>query len=812
MSQQKTIYLDILIPGRLQQLVTYTTTVVHRHKLSLIGYRVVVPLRETLAVGIIIQVHYQKPSYLTREILAITDDFPLLKPVQIDFLRWMAKYYLSNLSTVIRTALSPLLPLLRITLRLTTTYHIASNYGLATQKLLHYMIKQQKVNYKQAGEILGRGIDPFVIIQRLVKEKVINVVDQWKDILSTEKYITLSSTYSDKESIQHLLDLLASRPKQRAVVNTYLKHINLDKVSKKTCVMKKEILAQGISPYSLHTLIKKKIFVLQHKPPFFDKRLDTHFFPTALYNKHQITLNAISNIQKKYRVLILKGENLAELEQLTLTLALKNFSQGQLLYLVPTIKQIKRLLSKLKNLVNIQVSIYHSSCTNQEKMLVWQGIYNRTIKFVIGTSSAIFLPFQNLKYIIVTEEQDEAYKQNLKKPHYHTRDAAIVLAQKYDAHVYLTSLAPSCISYYHAIQNKYGLILVGTSKKPFSIPLAILPNKKKSSNLNYQLSPTLIHTLQQQLSNQQPTIIIHSRKGYAAYTQCQACNWQATCIYCNTSLTYHYTTHQLHCHHCSYTLIPPSTCPKCTSPMLQYKMLGTQQVEELLNIYIPTARIKRLDADIHHRYAKYQNTLEDFKKKHIDILVATPAIINLLPIGSPCLVVVLDIAFWLKKPTFNACHKTYQTLNKLCDNTLTTGLILQINNQPQRSLRNLIHALQGRDFASWYQSELNQRKTYGYPPYVRLVRIYLLDPDQQTLNQFTNSLTKLYQDKLSINILGPTIFTKKVSKKRYTTQLWLKIPKNHHLATTKQQILDLSHALLSKKIYKHTSLNFDVDP
>lgn len=807
---QKEVQLaDIVLPGRLHQILIYQVPCSYASK-SLIGHRAIVPLGQTLATGIIVHIHNNLPSYKVRALLALPDSMPIFDKRQMDFLHWMAGYYLCDLAEVIQVTLGATQPFLSITIRLAATYNPALSYDAPSKKLLDALHKYDGLTYKQAKEVLGKQVASIEVLSFLLDQKAITLAVPLTSYLPKVKHLSLHIQYSYPDEHAKLKKLLGNKPKQEAVLTAYLEHIQSARLVQQAWVAKKTLLQKAISPHSLKTLLKKNIFV-EHEKTTLPFSLPPAYVPNHADDENE-ALASIHKQWKSQKVVLLQGTSSAHLTRLTLQITAQALSKGQVLYLLPTIKQIMLLSSHLKKLFGEDIGIYHAECTKFEKIVIWHAVQKGQLNFILGTRSALFLPFKALKHIIVAEEQDVAYKQTLKNPRYHARDLAIVLARQHDAHVLLSSTTPSLMSYHNAVNKRYGLVVFDAPQHTSPIRLAPLPRKKAPFTTGHQLAPSLVRLLKEQLNTQKQIIILHSRKGYAAYTLCKACHWLPTCANCERNLIYHQATHKLHCHHCNYTSPPPSHCPKCTSPALQHHSMGTQQAEELLQFYLPHASMQRLDGDVVYSNKNYLKVLDKFRAQKIDVLIATPGLIPLLPIGTPCLVAVLDIENWLNKPAFNAYEKTYQALAKLSDSTVATSLLLQISFNPNPKLQILIKELLQKNYRAVYKQSLSERKAYGYPPYVRLVKVSLLHPHAERLMQAADHFFKAYQVHLGLPMLGPTPYRQNVAKRQCSTEIWLKLPRNSLLDKTKKQIVALSNKLLENPAFQKVHIVFDVDP
>ncbi|MEM7173987.1 MAG: primosomal protein N' [Bacteroidota bacterium] len=804
-------FVDLLLPGKLHQSFTYELPSKYADQ-NLIGHRAVAPLGKRIAIGIIINQHNETPTHKVRDILDIPDHFPLWSQQHIQFLKWIAKYYLSTLSEVIKASLIGIKEICQPTIAIHPTYQANCKLFSAYQKLINKLQYTKSLTYKEACLYIASNQDPIAVCTALLHQQVIQIAKPLTAYIPKVKYLSLHKKYQQADAIDALRQTLSKYPKQQAVLATYLKKIPYLTWEKPSWIAQKTLLKAAISPSSLRRLCSKEILVEKHAMQIIED------LPTPLPNSPTELTQTLKAIQAQWQsksVVLLQPHTPSTLSQLLIQLTHQTLPKGQILYLLPTVKQASLAFTPLKKQFGDLISPYHGHYSTSKKIATWYGVQQGKIKCIVGTRSAMFLPFASLKYIVVADEESELYKQHLAQPYYHARDAAIVLAHHYGAHVLLSSPTPSLVSYYHAKNKKYGWVVETPPKdnapaKKTYITSTKFPFKTPQSPGFNVLTTGLVKRLKSLLTQNKQAILLHSRKGYAAYTLCRDCRWIATCSRCQRNLIYHDTTQQLHCHHCLHTTSLPSTCEKCGSNALKYHSMGTQQVEDHVKFYIPNARLKRLDGDSASTHTHYLDIAKEFEAKKIDILITTQSIIPLLPFGTPCLIALLDIEKWLKKPSFYAYEKTYQHLFKLSKPQVATDLILQMHGTPTAELQNLMRAIAQKDPTTIYEQALLERKAYSYPPYVRMLKISMLHKDPKVLLQATKEFSQYITPLLDLPVIGPTE-VRPFYPKKYNTTIFLKLPKNQ-LPQIKEKIVAQTKSLLAYPTYAGLKIYFDVDP
>lgn len=134
----------------------------------------------------------------------------------------------------------------------------------------------------------------------------------------------------------------------------------------------------------------------------------------------------------------------------------------QVLVLAPEIAALKALESTLRPIFPEDIKVFHSAVTPAGRRKVAEALRKGGKIIVLGTRSAMFLPFNDLGLVIIHEEQDTWYKQTEPAPRYHGRDAAVMLAGIHGAQVILGSCCPSFETTLNVQSGKYTLLNGGT--------------------------------------------------------------------------------------------------------------------------------------------------------------------------------------------------------------------------------------------------------------------------------------------------------------------------------------------------------------
>jgi len=493
------------------------------------------------------------------------------------------------------------------------------------------------------------------------------------------------------------------------------------------------------------------------------------------------------------------------------------FQKKQILLLLPEIALATHILERIAPFFGLHVVVYHSKQSPKERLKTWFQVHLGHPLIVVGTRSAIFLPFKDLKLIVIDEEHDHAYKHTDSSPTYHARSASILLAQQHQAKVLLGSGTPAIETYYNTQSGKYGLVTLadrfGSAKPPqlFFIDINI---DEKRKTLRENFSRILLDEITKNIDKGKQVMIFQNRRGYAQYVLCNDCRWVPHCLSCSVSLTYHQSLNHLVCHYCGYMLLPLLTCPECGSTKLHNMGFGTEKLEETLHLIFHNQKVDRMDLDSSKKQRHYQTILKRVASGEIDILVGTQMIAKGLDFSNIQLVGVLDIDRLLHFPDFRANEKCFQLIAQLAGRAGRRDDQGQVFIQTRQPNHPIFQYIYNHDYQAMYAAELAERKRFGYPPYARIIQLTLSSPTKDILQSGALALKAWLEKEYTDKILGPQQpLVGKIRNLFLLTLLVKIIPKNRSdLIKKKQTLKRLSHHFLSKKMFGSIKILLDVDP
>ena len=488
---------------------------------------------------------------------------------------------------------------------------------------------------------------------------------------------------------------------------------------------------------------------------------------------------------------------------------------GQVLYLLPEIALTTQIISRLEKIFGEQITIYHSKLNAHERVELWSQVFGGK-PIILGVRSSLFLPFQNLKLIIVDEEHDSSFKQQDPAPRYNARDAAIFLASQYKAKVLLGTATPSVESYSNAQQGKYALVNMterfGGLQMP-DIQIVDMKAETKAKTVAGNFSSTLITELKAALKRGEQVILFQNRRGYAPTYTCPTCAWTSECKHCDVTLTYHKFTNALNCHYCGYTIKLPKECPACGSKTLIIKGFGTERVEDELKIHLPEAKIGRLDLDTARTRTQHSKIISDFEEKEIDILVGTQMVTKGLDFENVGLVGVLSADSLLRFPDFRASERAFQLLLQVSGRAgrkHKRGKVL-IQAFDIKSL--VLNDVQQNDYTTFFNREIAERKAFDYPPFVRLIAINLKHKKPDVLRHAANIFSKILRGRLGERVNGPAVPLVERVNTYFILNYLIKLERDAaKLALAKQIIAEATHELQTIEGFSNIRVAVDVDP
>ena len=616
-----------------------------------------------------------------------------------------------------------------------------------------------------------------------------------------------------EKNLHSLLDSLKRAPKQQQLLMAFLE-------MEATSVSKKELLQRaGVAPAVLSQLIEKGILEqYTHEIGRLEKDANTDTLPLNALNAHQQkAFERINQCFEEKTICLLHGVTSSGKTEIYIHLIQQALKEGkQVLYLLPEIALTTQITDRLKRVFGARLGVYHSKFPDAERVEIWQKqLSAEPYDIILGVRSSVFLPFRQLGLIIVDEEHENSYKQQDPAPRYHARNAALVMASMQGAKVLLGTATPSIESYYNALTGKYGLVALTQRHQAIQLPeiqvvdIAELRHKKRMTG---PFSPTLLGHIRTALEQGEQVILFQNRRGFAPMVECKTCGWVPRCKNCDVSLTYHHGLHQLTCHYCGYTYQIPSKCPACESEEIRHRGFGTERIEESIQQIFPDARVARMDLDTTRTRQAYERIIHDFQHHRTDILIGTQMVSKGLDFEHVSVVGILDADTMMNFPDFRSHERAFQLMAQVAGRAgrkHKQGLVVL---QTRSKEAPVIHQVVANDYQSLYDDQLAERLLFRYPPYYRLIYIYLKHRQADLVDTLANEMATHLRIVFGDRTLGPDAPPVARVQTFYIRKFMLKIETSASLPKVRQQLNLIRERMLADARFRSCVIYFDVDP
>lgn len=754
------MYVDVILPLPLEGLFTYSVPETLEEKIGE-RRRVLVPLGKSKTyTAIAVNIHDNKPDFDCKPILEVIDDKPILLPEQLRLWQWIADYYLSPLGDVYKAALP-------------------------------------------AGLKAEDGYRP-----------------------KTETYITLSEKYRNEQSLHIALDMLRRAKAQQNMLITYLALSHYDSLNGSTTkediaeITREELLNESRGTTNvLRALTDRKILTAYEREvgrlnkegeadPKAIKKLNVA--QTEAYNKILFSF-------LKRNTTLLHGVTSSGKTEIYIQLIWKMLQEHkQVLYLLPEIALTVQMMDRLRKVFGNRLGIYHSKYSDAERVEIWnKQLSAAPYDVILGARSAVFLPFQKLGLIIVDEEHETSFKQQDPAPRYHARSAALVLANMTGAKTLLGTATPSMETYYNATNGKYGLVTLSTRYKNIALPkIEVVDTKdlQRRKMMRGPFSPPLLKAIKEALDNNEQVILFQNRRGFAPMIECRTCGWVPKCKNCDVSLTYHRTTNVLTCHYCGYSYSVPTNCPNCEETDLRGRGYGTEKIEEQILQIFPQARIARMDLDTTRTRNAYERIIGDFSAGRTNVLIGTQMVSKGLDFGKVSVVGILNADSMLNYPDFRAYEHGFMMMSQVSGRAGRKGkqglVLLQTKSPELPVIRQVVE----NDFDSFYKDMLEERQEFNYPPFCKIVCLYLKHRNDHLVESAAYEMANRLRQWFGQRVLGPDKPSVAMVKQMNIRKVLLKLENGLPLATARQYLRLAHNEMMKDKRYNTLQIYYDVDP
>ena len=741
------MFADIFIENNFQKIDKLYTYIVKDDVKP--GMRVLVNFGKSYRVGIVLFLHANYSGdhrEKLKEIHSVLDDEPIISNDLIRLGLWMKERYLVGYSK----AFSPILPpgnLQKIKKKILVEKYphgkdLEDLNSIDLSKYFEELKEDEKAIIKR---LRAKGYIKYIYDSLVtVKPKLVN-------------YLRLVSDFDPK-------NLEGISEKQAQVFNFIKKEKDISRVD----VMKN----LNISYSPIKSLIKRNL-IEEYKKEINRDPVEKTF------KKNKLALNdeqqeALKSIQKTDKVVsLLHGLTGSGKTEVYLNLTSKVLEDGgQVIVLVPEIGLTPQMIERFKSWFGNEVAIIHSKLSAGERYDEYRKVLNDEVKVVVGVRSAVFVPFKDLKMIIVDESHDSSYEfhDNLK---YDTIEVAIN-RMKDRGKVVLGSATPSVESYFYAQKDFYNLCeLNNRAKKGAFLPdTEIVDMRDELTMGNVSIfSRELREAIEEKLKNKEQIILFLNRRGFSNFISCRSCGEVIKCDDCDISMTYHKAKNSLICHYCGKTKPLPKVCPSCGSKFIKQFGVGTQRVEEEVQKYFPQARVLRMDRDTTGKKDSFEKFYEKIKNKEADIIIGTQMVSKGFDFEDVTLVGIVAADLSLYISDYKARERTFQLVTQVsgrAGRASKKGQVIIQTYSPESEI--IKYSAQG-DYKDFYEYEIQERKTFLYPPYTKLIELEFSSYDEN----LTQIWAERFLHQMSLDLKGMNIMVTK----------FIKMPKIKNINKTK---------------------------
>lgn len=726
--------------------------------------RVVVPCgQKKTYTALCVEVTDKKPDIGVKNIkciYSVLDDMPMLLPQQLKLWQWMADYYMCPLGDIYKAALP-------------------------------------------AGLKAEDGYRP-----------------------KTETYVGLTEKFHDEMALNIALDMVSRYEKQQKALAGYLELSHWAEMSG-TAIPDdiKEITQTELcnvthcTTPTVKSLVKRGILEIYQKEV---GRLNTdgEFTPQnakRLNEAQQEAYNQVLMQFMKKNVVLLHGVTSSGKTEIYIHLILKALQDHkQVLFLLPEIALTVQIMERLQRVFGSRLGIYHSKYSDAERVEIWKKQVSACpYDIIIGARSAALLPFKNLGLVIIDEEHETSYKQQDPTPRYHARSAAIMLASMYGAKTLLGSATPCMETYTNAKNGKFGYVRLDKRYKDIALPKIEVVDVKDMTRrkmMKGPFSPRLLEAIQESLDNNKQVILFQNRRGFVPIVECQDCGWIPKCEHCDVSLTMHKNINLLTCHYCGYTYAIPKVCPKCGGIHLRGRGFGTEKIEDQIMELFPEAKVARMDLDTTRTKNAYARIIEDFAYGKTNVLIGTQMITKGLDFDRVQLVGILDADSMLNYPDFRAYEHSYMMLQQVSGRAGRKGKQGLVILQTKSADLPVIEQVAANDSKTFYEDLDEERRLFNYPPYTRLIYVYLKHQHDNMVESAALMLGSILRGWFGERILGPDKPAVARVKSMCIRKIMIKLENGIDQKKVREYLRMAQKQILQDKQYAALQIFYDVDP
>ena len=815
-------YAEVILPLAVQGTFTYLVPEEMQCDISR-GSRVYVPFGpRKLYTGIVADLHTNTPKFKVKPIASLLDGTSILRHPQLKFWQWIADYYLCTLGEVYRAAVPTGLKVESETnLSLNKAIdleEIGQTLTPAETELLNEVIVADHVRMSDLDRERSHATTARYVSRML--QKGIIVADEKATSSYKAKTIAIVSACNDvknHEWLHQAFDAVTTATKQERLLISFLELIKNQAVPE---VTREELLTKAkVSPGILKAICDKGILkVEKRKINRFDAKPGNK--PVELPPLSPLQREALRQIDEQWReknVVLLRGITGSGKTEIYCHAILSALEAGhQVLYLVPEISLTTQLTDRLRKVFGNRLLVYHSKFSDSERVDIWRKLlHSHEPMVILGVRSSVFLSFAKIGLVVVDEEHEASYKQYDPAPRYNARDAAIMLAHLHGAKTLLGSATPAIDTYYKAQTGKFGLVELLERYQGAQLPdvtvVDMLDSRKRRLTDGLLANP-VAENLRHTIKRGRQAIMFQNRRGFAPLIQCTQCGWQPKCQYCDVSMVYHKSIDVMSCHYCGYQMHLPRLCPACGQNSVRIGGYGTERIAEHLHSHFPEARVSRMDLDTTRNKDAYQEIIEDFAGHNTDILIGTQMVSKGLDFANVSMVGVVNADSLLHFPDFRANERAFNMLVQVAGRAGRRNEQGQVFIQTSDAANPLLKFISSQDYSGYYEYELEQRRRFGYPPFTKIIMLYVKHREEAEAARLATRYAGELQKVFGTRVLGPAKPSVARISNYYIQTIMLKIEAVASMIKVKKLLFEIYSRMAADRSFRNAQVYYDVDP
>ena len=526
------------------------------------------------------------------------------------------------------------------------------------------------------------------------------------------------------------------------------------------------------------------------------------------HDQHQ-AVELVAAASGRFAPFLLHGVTGSGKTEVYLHLVARTLERGaQALVLVPEISLTPQLEGRFRQAFpEARIAVMHSGLEDIARTRAWLDAATGAAGIVLGTRLGVLAPLPKLALIVIDEEHDPSFKQQ-EGLRYSARDAAVYRAKLAACPIVLGTATPALETWHNWRAGRYERIELAQRASPGARLPAVRTVDMTRESVDMGITRSLFGALEARRQRGEQSLIFINRRGYAPVLACEACGWTAGCERCSTRMVLHAADRRLHCHHCGAQGAIPRACPTCGNVDLKPLGRGTQRIEETLQARFPDAAVVRIDRDSARRRADLVRTLEAIRRGEGDILVGTQLLAKGHDFPNLTLVGVLNADTALVSTDYRAAERLFAVLSQVAGRAGRRERPGEVLVQTRYPGHPLFEALRRHDFAGFAESQLAERRSAGFPPFVFEASLRAEAPKLEATLRFLREAAALVAVPDGVRVYDPVpnIVTRRAGFER--AQLLIQSPSRPALQGFLSQLTEALFAQARRDVRWH----LDVDP